>query len=57
MARKRKKLYKCEILNDPFNEEQQKDYDKTVFKALATALYRSLEPEQIDHIIKQLKGA
>lgn len=57
MARKRKKTYKCEILNDPFTKEQQEDYDKIVCKTYATVLYREFGPEVIDHIIDKLKGA
>lgn len=58
MAKKKVKLpYKCKMINNPFTKEQQEDYDRNVGKALATALYRSLEPEQIDQIINQLKGA
>ncbi|MCF6464168.1 hypothetical protein C3E89_12500 [Clostridium sp. Cult1] len=56
MARKRKpSLLNCEIINAPFNEEQQKEYDKRVCKALATALYRSLEPEDLDLLIESLR--
>lgn len=57
MARRKPRLLKCEVLNEPFNDEEQKEYDKRVSKALATALYRSLDPNELDEVIRQLKEA
>lgn len=58
MARKRKpRLLNCEIINAPFNEEEQEEYDRRVCKALATALHRSLEPEELDILIESLRQA
>lgn len=57
MARRKPRLLKCEVLNGKFNDEEQKEYDKRVSKALATALYRSLEPDELNEVIRQLKEA
>lgn len=57
MARRKPRLLKCEVSNGKFNEEEQQEYDKRVSKALATALYRSLDPNELDEIIRQLKEA
>ncbi|MBU5292790.1 hypothetical protein KQH90_01900 [Anaerosalibacter bizertensis] len=57
MVKRKPRLLKCRILNVPQTVEEQEEYDKKVCKALATALYRSLEPEQIDSLINQLKEA
>lgn len=58
MARRRKpKLFNCEILNRPFNKEEQEEYDRKVCKALATALHRSLEPEEFNSLIENLRQA
>lgn len=57
MAKRKPRLLNCEIINAPFDEEQQKEYDKRVCKALATALYRSLGPEDLDLLIENLRQA
>ena len=51
------KLLDCTVLNPPETTEEQEEYDSLVFETLATALYRCLEPEEINQLIKQLEEA
>ena len=59
MSRKRRepKLLKSTVLNPPETPEEQEVYDNLVCETLATALYRCLEPKQIDTLIEQLGEA
>lgn len=53
--RKKPKLYKCKVINPPSTKEEQEAYDEIHSEALARLLYYSLEPEEIDQIIRQLR--
>jgi len=53
MAKGKPRMHKARIIN--LDEIDREELDRRICRALATALYRSLEPEQIDQIIYQLK--
>lgn len=54
--RKPRKL-NCVILNAPETPAEQQNYDEKVVKSLAKAIYRSLEPDELDTFITQLKNS
>lgn len=52
---KKPRMLKCRIMN--LDEIDRDELDRRICKALATALYRSLEPEDLDLLIERLRRA
>lgn len=50
---KKPRMLKCRIMN--LDEIDRDELDRRICKALATALYRSLSPEELDKLIYVLK--
>lgn len=57
MSRKRRqpRLLKCTVLNPPETPEEQEVFSRRSCKALATAIYRNFEPEEVNRIIEILR--
>lgn len=53
MAKGKPRMHKARIIN--LDEIDRDELDRRICKALATALYRSLSPEELDKLIYVLK--
>lgn len=51
------KVKSCIVLNPPATPREQEEYDKTVARVLAKALYRSLSPLEFENIIRSLQAS
>lgn len=49
------KVKSCVILNPPKTSQEQEDYDKSVAKALALGLYRTLGHEKAEKLLESCK--
>lgn len=53
MAKRKPRMLKCRMMN--LDEIDPEELKRRTMKALATALYRSLSPEELDKLIYVLK--
>jgi hypothetical protein len=56
MSMRKSKIKSCVVLNPPATPEEQAAFDRRVAKALALGLYRTLGPERVDAILRQVEG-